>query len=191
MSNTSATGGYLQPTQTFLEGQALLNFFHDVFVGILGFDNTLVRPFYQQNPPTRPSINVDWMAFGFGNRIVTEYPSQVQSDTEATQNASENIEILCTFYGPNCIANAGILRDSLYITQNQESLTLNNMALTDVANSRFFAELVNDQYFPRCDMVINITRLIVRTYAILTLQSAGGTIAANEAEQTITENWET
>lgn len=191
MPNTSATGGYLLPTNYILDGQALKDFVHDLLVGITGLDNTLVRPAYQRLQPTIPSFSVNWLAFHIADRRVRNVNQLVPGDDSATQTVQEDMDILCSFYGDNCTLNAGILRDGIYINQNQEVLTLNGFGLRGTSETRYLPGLLNEQYLERCDVTITLTREIQKDYSILPLLTGQGIVIAETAEGSTTENWET
>lgn len=185
MANTSATGGYLQPTNVVIDDQALKRFLHDVIVGITGLDNTLVRPGFQANPPTRPNIDVNWCGFSIINKRTESLPLYRQDDEESgTQSTNELFDLLVSFYGPNCTAYAGVLRDGLQITQNLEQLFAAGMAPLGTDGIIYTADLVNDRFYERADITINMNRDVSRTYDILSLLSVEGTIlGSNEYEE--------
>ena len=112
MPNTSATGGYLLFTSPApLNDDGLCDFLHDVIAGVTGLPNAMVRPSFQQNPPTRPSINTNWVGFRVDNQIPEAGNSYVEENRNniedsggagATQQRHETFELVCTFYGPSC-----------------------------------------------------------------------------------------
>ena len=63
MSNTSATGGFLQEQSTPLGITTLEDLWHDTICGVTGLDNTLVRPSRQLDPAQQPDALTDWCAF--------------------------------------------------------------------------------------------------------------------------------
>lgn len=188
MTNTSATGGYLTPTNTVLDGNLLQDFFHGVIAGITGLVNTLVRPAFQPNPPTRPGIDVDWCGFAILNRRTEALPWYVQNDeNDGTLSRTELFDLQVSFYGPNCTAYAGMLRDGLQITQNLEQLFAAGMAPNGTQDIVYLPELVNDRYYQRADITVNMNRDVSRTYAILSLLSAQGTLQSDNGYE---ENFE-
>lgn len=173
MTNTSATGGYLRPTNTVLDDGALLDFLHDVIAGVTGIGSELVRPSFQANPPTRPSIDVNWCGFAILNRRTEALPwSKQQDSTTELQTRNELFDLMVSFYGPNCTAYAGILRDGLQVPQNLEQLFAAGIAPNGTQDIVYLPELINDRYYERADITVNMNRDVSRTYDILTLQSA-------------------
>lgn len=190
MSNTSATGGYLKPTNTVLDGNLLQDFFHGVIAGVTGLDNTLVVPAFQNQPgpPLRPDIDVDWCGFAIMNRRTEALPWYVQNDgNDGTLSRTELFDLQVSFYGPNCTGYAGMLRDGLQITQNLEQLFAAGMAPEGTQDIVYLPEFINGRYYQRADLTVNMNRDVSRTYAILSLLSAQGTL---QFESGYEENFE-
>ena len=188
MPNTSATGGYLTQTSSSIDGSALRRFLQSVIVGVTGLNATLVRPMWQQNPPPIPSIDVDWCGFA----IMTQRPEKGAFHEQlnaggATLLRHEELDLLCAFYGPNCLVNAGILRDGLeLIAQNREQLFLAGMGVSDFSDITHAPELVNDRFFDRADITMTIQREIRRSYDILHFVGASGNVTANRDIESLT-----
>lgn len=188
MPNTSATGGYLTQSSSSIDGLALRRFLQSVIVGVTGLNATLVRPMWQQNPPPIPSIDVDWCGFA----IMTQRPEKgafhEQLDAGgATLLRHEELDLLCAFYGPNCLVNAGLLRDGLeLIAQNREQLFLAGMGVNGFSDITHAPELVNDRFFDRADITMTIRREIRRSYDILHFVGASGNVTANRDIESLT-----
>lgn len=170
----SSTGGYLLPNNTVTEDIGLENFLHGVFVGITGLDNTLVRPAYQENEPIIPDISVDWMAFNLSNRITINTPSIKMEDDGQTASSyrEERIDVICSFYGPNCHYNASNLSQGIWLSQNREVLRTQDIGLYDTEDTIFAPEFINNRYYRRCDVTIGLIRGVKRDYNILSLDDA-------------------
>lgn len=183
MSNTSATGGPLLPSGIApLYGAALEDFFQGILVNLTGLTASLVRPQWQSNPPTQPAPSVDWLAFGVTTQDETDYPAIVHSSAgqgSDTMIYYEQVKVPVSLYGPNCAANIALLRANLYVPQNREPLQLQGMALVDMGNPVRLAEQVNNQWIDRYDATIRFTRELNRSYAVLNLESAAGTVGAD------------
>lgn len=190
MANTSATGGYLLPTNSILDGQDLKDFIHDFLVGNTGLDNKLVRPAFQKNPPTIPDFSVDWMAFNISERRITNTTPLVQIGEIMVQLVYEDLDIVCYFYGPNATLNCGILRDALRIGQNREVLQLNGFGLRGTSDLRYMPPLLNQQFDEHCDITISLTREIRKEYDILPLLGAKGDLSAAADNRVVESNWE-
>lgn len=176
MPNTSATGGYLIPTNIVLDNNLLKRFMHDVIVGVTGLDNTVVRPAYQENAPPILDIDVDWCAFLIKNRRTEAMPWLVQGNSDATLATNELFDVMVSFYGPNSSGYAAILRDGLEIPQNSDVLVSAGIAVLGSEALQYLPELVNDRWYERTDITINMNRNLSRTYAILSLLGATGTL---------------
>lgn len=176
MPNSSATGGYLRPTNVALDNNALKRFIHGVLAGVTGIDNTLVRPSYQANPPPIPDLNVNWAAFAITNKRTVAQPWFSQGDGDGTLSSNELFDVLVTFYGPDCMGYAAVLRDGLQIQQNSDALVAAGMAVLGTTDITYIPELINDRWFERADITVNLNRDLSRTYDILTLLGIEGTL---------------
>jgi len=182
MPNDSSTGGYLVPSSTApLEDDALDDFFHDVIVGITGLTDSVVLPRWQPEPPLLPIGN--WVAFGVIGRRSETFPNVTHTlpgDGTDVLTRNEDLDLLCSFYGLNCQAYGTLLRDGLSISQNREVLSLANMGLIAVGDLQRAPELVKNKWLPRADLQFSVRREIKRTYPVLHLLSANGTITPSE-----------
>ncbi len=189
MTNTSATGGPLLPNPTPapqpLEDDALDGFFQQLVVGLTGLDGTLVRPRWQAVPPNMPSISTTWVAIGvqLSQADTFAWEGHTPSATGAPNGADvlqrqETLDVLGSFYGPGA-GNAGkLVKDGLAIAQNREKLQLAGMGLLEVGDLKAVPALINQQWYRRFDMLIRVNRTIVRTYPVLNILSAEGTITS-------------
>jgi hypothetical protein len=193
VSNNSSTGGYLLPTSTdpIPGGLTLTQFIQSVLVGISGIDGTLVRPKWQIDPPKQPNISVNWLAF----RVIQENPdtygySDMDSEGNTYSQRHEDLRIQCGFYGPDAMHYAGIVRDGFQISQNLEVLRSAKMGFTSTGQPLRVPDLVNERWVERIEMEVVLRREIVRTYAILSLSSAKGTIYSDTTPEFI-QDWQT
>lgn len=192
MSNTSATGGYLLPTNEALPGGlSLEDFLHGVIVGLTAYDKKLVRPRFQVEPGKQPPQPTDnWISFS-----IIEDTSDANAFTSGGENESKlqrhvELQLFCSFYGSNGFANAGAFRDGFQITQNREELFKAKMGFKESSRISFVPELINNRWFDRSDVTITLRREINRTYEILSLQSAGGEILIdNDSINGLTSSW--
>lgn len=192
MSNTSATGGYLtQGNVRPSEGQALRRFLHGVLVGVTGLPNTLVRQSWDPNPAPVPSIETNWMAFGIeAQRAEAGDPYHRQrEDGSAILIRHEELDVACIFYGPDAQANANLLRDSMYLAQNRESMYAVGMGLVGFTETFHVPELINDRFFDRADITMTLRREIKREYPVLHFVAANGAIHANRNVTTLSRDW--
>jgi hypothetical protein len=185
MPNTSATGGVLTQTSGPTEGITFRHFLQTIIVGVTGIANTLVRPRWQQNPPPIPSINVNWLAFGISSRRQDANSYVLAATAKTTLIRHEELDIMCSFYGPDCLDYSGRLIDGMHISQNRESMMLAGVGLVGFSDTTHIPELVNDRYIERADVVMTIKREIRRDYQVLTFLAANGTIVAESGLATI------
>ncbi|MDW3684903.1 hypothetical protein RA280_24745 [Cupriavidus sp. CV2] len=199
--NDSSTGGYLAPAVASppLEGDALDDVLQALVVGITGLPGAMVRPRWQPTVPKQPEPGVNWCAFGITSTALDAGPAFVHagdyidgvvladstpvvtgtgpvaySNTNGrdTYWRHEQIEMLCTFYGPSGMQYAAQLRDGLYVPQNREQLGLLDMAFVEAGTIRAAPDLVNQQWVRRYDLTVTLRRKITRTYPVLNLKSA-------------------
>lgn len=181
MANDSSAGGYLTPATSPapLEGQALNRFLQQVWVGITGLDGMLIRPRWQAEPPAIPPFGTDWMAFGITRRKGDTFTSTIHDPTGNGNDSvyrQEMLDILCTFYGPDADNYASLLREGLFVAQNREVLQLNNFGLVEVGEAVAVPEIIKDRWTYRVDMRVTLRRSILRTYPVLNILSAEGTV---------------
>lgn len=179
----SATGGYLQPTNPPpLEGAALEDFFHDILVGWSGLANELVRPAYQPEPPNLPEKSAGaWIGFYFIDKYSDPMPfvGQVQEGDAVQQSQlqqHEEFDVHCSIYGvgagSQARAVAKLIRANASVPQNQEALYSQGMALIEIMPPQPAPVLTKTIWLYRVDMDIRIRRIIVRDYAVETIQGA-------------------
>lgn len=191
MSNTSATGGVLTQISGPTEGQTLRRFLQSMIKDVTGIAGDLVRPSWQPDPPKQPNIDINWIAFGITDRSHDDNPyTEEKADGSAsTMIRHEEMEILCSFYGPDCLDYTGRLREGMYLAQNRASLFSAGMGLVGFSETTHVPELINERWFDRADITMTIRREIRREYAILSFLGVDGVIRANRATETLSINW--
>lgn len=177
----SSTGGYLSPAVASppLEDDALTAIFQQMIVGITGLPGNMVRPRWQPNPPKQPEPTVNWCALGIAVQTPDDGPAIVHNGAgngSDTYIRHEQIDVLASFYGPNAMQNAQLLSDGLAIPQNLEQLKAQDMNSVDTGKIIPAPDLLNEQWIRRYDLTLTFRRKITRTYAVLNLLSAQGTI---------------
>ncbi|MCL8000202.1 hypothetical protein M8994_18385 [Brucella sp. 21LCYQ03] len=176
MTNTSATGGFLLPEQSPapLEGDDLDDFFQEIVSGVTGIDINLVRPRWQETPPPSPKRGTNWAAIGVMN-IDAEFDGYIghvgAGEGKDNVRRYETIEVLTSFYGPECLRYAALLRDGLSVPQNSEPFQLHQMGLADLGSLLPTADLVNQAWLRRVDFTFRVRRTVFRTYPVLNLKS--------------------
>jgi hypothetical protein len=184
--NTSATGGYLKPATTVeLPSELTFTQFIQTFLaGISGLPGEMVRPDWQPDPPERPDIATDWLAFGVAESDPT-FSSYLATTTDAgnpfISQRQESFVIKVSIYGPAALENYRILRDGFQIQQNLEALTTASMGLIEVGKAIRNPELIGERWFNRWETFIAMRFESQRTYPVLTLLSASGTLWAPAA----------
>lgn len=173
MATNSSQDGYLLPSSVPIEDELLEDALHDALEGMTGIPGNLVRPRWQPEPPTQPDFNTNWVAFGVvrTSSDVFAYVEQA-SDTEARVYRDELLEVLHSFYGPNCTSNAKRMRDGFSVGQNHDQLRVNNIALVSVGDVTHLPALLKEKWVQRVDLTVTYRRRSVRSYPVLTILSA-------------------
>jgi len=177
MPNNSSTGGYLAPVVAAppAEDDALDDLLQALVAGVTGLDGTLVRPRWQPTVPKQPDPGTNWCALGITVQTPDAGPAiqhDPAGDGSDTYNRHQDIELLCSFYGPAAKGYAQRLADGMAIPQNHEQLGLNDMAFVSAGEIRAAPDFVNQQWVRRYDMTLALRRKITRTYQVLNLLSA-------------------
>lgn len=185
MGNTSATGGYLTPADPALpqEDAELDALFQKAVVGITGLQGKYVRPLWQPNPPKQPEPSVSWAAISV-TQIIPDASPFIEHDPtgQGSENLTrhEDIEVFCTFYGPQAQRNAALLRDGVGLPQNIEALASQQIKFVDAGEVRPAPDLVNQQWVKRYDLKLRFRRKVTRSYGVLNIVSANPILISDE-----------
>lgn len=184
--STSATGGYLLATSSNeIEDESLRVFFQQLVSGIVGMAGNLVRPRWQAEPPQMPVFGSDWAAIGVTKRTrdVNSYTThRTTTDGQGTTintdytHRTEVLDVLCSFYGPNCESNSELFAMGLEVGQNRETMQLAGYGLVGVDDATMMADLFNDRWITRIDLPFQIRRAQLYQYSVLNVIAAQGTI---------------
>jgi hypothetical protein len=185
-SPDSRTAGYLGPVAPEpIEGNAFEDFLHDVIAGVTGFDNTLVRPRWQEEPPNIPPFGTDWVALGvteasadFTPVIVHDPAGNGGLGTDELQR-HETVTVMCSFYGRNASKFAGWLRDGLFLDQNRAVFRANAVGLVEIQPAIRNAEKFRERWWDRVDLTVVLRRQIRRTYNVMNILRVTGTITSD------------
>lgn len=187
----SATGGYLLPQQdpSPLEDDALDDFLQEVVVGITGLPGAMVRPRWQDQEPILPPQGTDWAAIGIMSRDGDTYSTEMHDPSgDGSDNIirHETLNVVATFYGPNCQGLGALLRDGLGLAQNRERLFSAQMGLRAIGQLARSPELVKGNWLGKTDLPFSIRRVIVRNYPVLNLRQLNGGLNTDNGAPPIT-----
>ncbi len=178
MSTVSSNGlGFLTPTTPIPYDQQLEDVLSPTIAGITGLAVNLVRPRFQENPPTQPDRSVNWVAFGV-MRTVSDTYQAVNYDAHGVASVIRyhEFDVLLSFYGPLGSSYCEIFRDGLLIGQNRDLLTQNDIGVVDIGESRKAPALFKENWLTKYDMNVTFRRRTQRAYPILSIGSASITI---------------
>lgn len=181
MANDSSTGGFLSPAVASPppEDAALDAIFQQMIVGITGLPGNMVRPRWQATVPKQPDPTVNWCALGITVQDPDDGPAIIHNGSgngSDTYIRHEQIDVLASFYGPAAKQYAHQLSDGLAVPQNLEQLKAQDMNSIDTGAIRAAPDLFNEQWIRRYDLTLTFRRKITRTYAVLNILTAQGTI---------------
>lgn len=199
MTNTSASGGYLTPTDLTppLEGDALMDFLNSVVAGITGLDaDAAIFPAWDDDsPPNLPAKGTSWAATRISERVGDPYAAVKHNPGDGTVAGfqgsdtifrQELLSLECSFYGPAADANAALWRDGLSVAQNREALTAARFALLSLGHAVAVPSLIKQKWLYRVVVTATFRRAIQRTYAVEDLLSAGGTVNSEAVTEVFT-----
>ncbi|CAG9177848.1 phage neck terminator protein [Cupriavidus pampae] len=177
MANTSATGGPLAPAVASppIEDDALDDLLRVLVAGVTGLSGSMVRSLWQPADAEPPGPDTDWCAMGITAQtndaapVIRHDPAGDGSDIYIRH---QDLDVLCSFYGPGAKGNAQRLADGMAIPQNSEQLGVHDAKFISVSDIRPAQDFVNQQGVRRYDMTLNLRRKITRTYPVLNLLSA-------------------
>ena len=152
-------------------------FIQTVMAGVSGLPGDLVRPKWQPEEPKQPDLPVDWMGIGISTSTpdANSYVGVNQSEAFVSQR-HELLEISCDIYGPNALETTRLIRDGFQVPANLGALRYANMGFVEVSQARRLPDLVNERWIDRYVMSVFLRAETIRTYPVLTLVSASGTI---------------
>lgn len=185
MANDSSTGGFLSPISSLPSEDAALDLvLQALVVGVVGLPGNLVRPRWQEVPPTQPEAGTDWVAIGVTEEDPEPNISLIHNaagDGSSTSIDVDIITVLASFYGPNARGNAKTLRTGLMIAQNREFLFNTGLALMEApSKSRFLPDLVNQKTLRRVDISMRFRRRTVLNWAILNVLQFEGSLITQD-----------
>lgn len=182
--NDSSTGGYLAPAALAppQEDAQLDAIIQAAITGITGLPGSLIRPMWQASVPKQPEPSVTWVAMGVTAITPDQGPyieHQSAGQGADTYQRHEDLEVFCSFYGPQAQTYAAVLRDGLAIPQNNEALGSQGLAWVECGPLRPAPELFNQQWIRRYDLTIRLRRQVKRTYTVLNILSAADVLISD------------
>ena len=184
LANTSATAGYLGPTSAppadDLDLDTLIG---TLIAGVTGLPGDMVRPRWQETQPRIPGVRETWVAVGVTVTTADDTPAQIhhgEGDGLTVLRTFYRLDVLASFYGPKGDAYAKLTRDGLYVDQNREAMRANGLNLVGFEPIRRIPEIIATGARRKSDLAFRLTQGVERTYPILNITSAAGTIQAED-----------
>lgn len=175
--------GYVTPsgTNNELNDKSLARFLQSVVVGITGMVPANIRPRWQPNPPNEPDFETDWAAIGIINRDRDVFAAVLHT-TDGLGNGTDTVirnhilDVLSSFYGPNCEANSELFAMGLSLAQNREAMELNGFGLVSVEETLVVPALLKERWLMGMDCHFRLRRQQQYTYVTPNLGSATGSL---------------
>lgn len=162
-----------EPLPSPLEDPVLTDAIQATVAGVTGLAGQWVRPRWQPEPPNQPDFSVNWAAVGitgFDDELYT-YEKQIDEATRQLER-SQDLTMLVSFYGPLANRYAGIFKDGIMIEANRFALGAVGLKLKEVQRSRNLPALVKEKYLNRIDVPVILSRRIIRTYKLNSINQA-------------------
>jgi hypothetical protein len=184
MPNDSSTGGFIPPASSPapLVDAALDALLQQLVVGITGLPGNMVRPRWQPIVPQQPDPSTNWCAIGVIDIDADDFPAETHisaGNGSDAQSDHETLTVMASFYGPNGMGNAKMLRSGLYVLQNLDTLAANGMALREAKRIVTAPDFLNQQWIRRYDLTVILRRNSVYSYPILNLLSGPFTVSSD------------
>lgn len=93
----------------------------------------------------------------------------------------EDLQIQCSFYGPDAADYGAIVRDGFEMPQNRYQLNIANMGYVESTQLMRVPDLVNERWVDRYEMTVRLRREIQRVYSVLPFTSIHGTILTDSS----------
>lgn len=194
--NDSTAAGYLAqtdaPPSEDVDLDALIQ---PAVVGITGLPDALVLIKGQAVPPDNPNRTLTWCAVGTTLIEATANADDRHDGTGANGlgtsqiSRQEEIEVTASFYGPASRACAARLRDGLSVAQNRDALAFAGLIYVRAERLMGLAEMENQQFVRRCDIVLHFRRMVGRTYPIRNILSVVGTASSVDGPAPVTSSF--
>ena len=182
---SSATGGFLKPTTPFPpDGGSFDDLLQAVVVGVTGLPGDYVFPRWQPEPPEQPPQLTNWCAIGETSSdpqgfSYGEFHPDTVTGGSMEQVTYDTVEVIASFYGPDCMSFANLLRQGLQISQNRDTLISVGVAYIGPYGIRRVPELINNVWVDRADLTLMFNRIQSRTYNIQSILSASAQFVPN------------
>lgn len=157
---------YIIPSGDVLYDQSLEDIFQAFIKGVTGLPGKMVRPRYQNPPPTMPNVGENWVAFNVKSTFADDSPSFAISLTENKSSRHEELELFLSFYGEQGAHYANLFKDGTAIPQNIANLKPNKINFIECRKILMVPDFLNQQYVHRYDVVAIFTRRTSRSYAL-------------------------
>lgn len=183
MATDSSVAGYLAPVAASVYDDALDDTFQALIAALTGVSGDLVRPRWTVEPSNRPDFSTNWVAFGCNKAEVDAFAYDRHDAAGSGSTSVERDEIIsvaCSFYGPGAHGLCERLRDGLEVSQNRDVLYSAGITLIEAQEAVILPSLLKEKWVRRVDVTALFRRRTSRTYQVLTITSATGTLVTEQ-----------
>ncbi|WP_428184125.1 phage neck terminator protein [Enterobacter sp.] len=183
-NNTSTEHGWLTPTSGDPDyDEALDRLLSRWMRNVSGLPPAMVRPRWQKEQPSLPSVETNWCAIGVIGCTTDNNPAFTHQTEENVQLwRHETFECMASFYGPDGMSFASRFRDGIAVPQNNSELNLFGLTLGDYTGLTPFPELINQQWVRRYDMTVRLRRKVIREYNIKAIVDVENTVTISTGD---------
>lgn len=141
-----------------------------------------------------PDPSTPWMSVGVAhfdqdtNSYVEHVPVAAPGTSYDVEQFHEELDVLCSFYGPTAGLLSKLVRAGLDIPQNREQLQLAGWGYVECGGRQVLPEQVNNQWVRRIDMKVVFRRAVVLTYPVLDIVSVPVTVVTGGNGSATTSN---
>lgn len=172
MSNSSNTPGWLTPQGTEPAYDAVLDaLLVDWIVGITGLSPDAVIP-QSEEVPGLPEVKNRCTFAVTGIERSPNPAFTTQTDASVRLRRGETLLCGLTFRGPNGQQLAVRLLDGVLVSQNQEQLQALGFTFGGHEALKCAFEQINNQWVKRYDVMLRLSRTVVREYGVMSLTQA-------------------
>lgn len=179
---SSLTPGYLRPFEPVTIFEDLLNFIHDMIVGLTALnDQNVLRATLQTESFFQFESDVDWASFEVNTSLGS---GVVYLDDNNVANNVDTTTVRFDFYGPNAFKNAFILKSGCFVDQNSSIIATKFGVLVNF-NVNYEQEVLNAGAILRnhAFMTIELNTSIKLTYDIFTFLAVNIKLIPDEGRQ--------
>ena len=172
-----------------MEDETLERFFQGFFAALSGLPGEMVRPRWLFDTGTQPKPGASWISFGTTGIALLGAPEFRHSGAGDGQDvivSQEELTVLVSVVGPDCLHRAAFLRDGLYVPQNREQLKPMGMVFAGCGNIVAAPFVRGEHWIFMVNVNVSFRREVKRTAPVLNLLCCGSPGSFIESDTGVT-----